>query len=150
MKLLRHKEHRGSRGFIRVLAAMMFCLVLSIATVCYADEVAATVTVASAKIRASADPSSQQLGSAKQGGTIGSVSSDASASASTATTTTTDTQVSSTDKKSGTVQTNNVRIRKGASTTADVVATANRGMVVTVTGEAAGDDGKTWYQISFT
>lgn len=190
MKLLRHKEHRGSRGFIRVLAAMMFCLVLSIGTVCYADEVAATVTVASAKIRASADPGSQQLGSAKQGGTvsiigqttgtdgktwyqvfvdantkgfiradlvnvtgtgtIGSVSSDASASASTATTTTTDTQVSSTDKKSGTVQTNNVRIRKGASTTADVVATANRGMVVTVTGEAAGDDGKTWYQISFT
>ena len=190
MKLLRHKEHRGSRGFIRVLAAMMFCLVLSIATVCYADEVSATVTVASAKIRASADPSSQQLGSAKQGGTvsiigqttgtdgktwyqvfvdantkgfiradlvnvtgtgtIGSVSSDASASASTATTTTTDTQVSSTTKKSGTVQTNNVRIRKGASTTADVVATANRGMVVTVTGEAAGDDGKTWYQISFT
>lgn len=190
MKLLRHKEHRGNRGFIRVLAAMMFCLVLSIGTVCYADEVSATVTVASAKIRASADPSSQQLGSAKQGGTvsiigqttgtdgktwyqvfvdantkgfiradlvnvtgtgtIGSVSSDASASASTATTTTTDTQVSSTDKKSGTVQTNNVRIRKGASTTADVVATANRGMVVTVTGEAAGDDGKTWYQISFT
>lgn len=190
MKLLRHKEHRGSRSFIRVLAAMMFCLVLSIGTVCYADEVSATVTVASAKIRASADPSSQQLGSAKQGGTvsiigqttgtdgktwyqvfvdantkgfiradlvnvtgtgtIGSVSSDASASASTATTTTTDTQVSSTDKKSGTVQTNNVRIRKGASTTADVVATANRGMVVTVTGEAAGDDGKTWYQISFT
>ena len=189
MKLLRHKEHRGSRGFIRVLAAMMFCLVLSIGTVCYADEVSATVTVASAKIRASADPSSQQLGSAKQGGTvsiigqttgtdgktwyqvfvdantkgfiradlvnvtgtgtIGSVSSDASASASTAATTT-DTQVSSTDKKSGTVQTNNVRIRKGASTTADVVATANRGMVVTVTGEAAGDDGKTWYQISFT
>lgn len=190
MKLLRHKEHRGSRGFIRVLAAMMFCLVLSIGTVCYADEVAATVTVASAKIRASADPSSQQLGSAKQGGTvsiigqttgtdgktwyqvfvdantkgfiradlvnvtgtgtISSVSSDASASTSTTTTTTTDTQVSSTDKKSGTVQTNNVRIRKGASTTADVVATANRGMVVTVTGEAAGDDGKTWYQISFT
>ena len=70
MKLLRHKEHRGSRGFIRVLAAMMFCLVLSIGTVCYADEVAATVTVASAKIRASADPSSQQLGSAKQGGTV--------------------------------------------------------------------------------
>lgn len=190
MKLLGHKEHRGSRGFVHVLAAMVFCLVLSIATVCYADEVSATVTVASAKIRASADPSSQQLGSAKQGGTvsiigqttgtdgktwyqvfvdantkgfiradlvnvtgtgtIGSVSSDASASASTATTTTTDTQVSSTDKKSGTVQTNNVRIRKGASTTADVVATANRGMVVTVTGEAAGDDGKTWYQISFT
>lgn len=190
MKLLRHKEHRGSRSFIRVLAAMMFCLVLSIGTVCYADEVSATVTVASAKIRASADPSSQQLGSAKQGGTVSiigqttgtdgktwyqvfvdantkgfiradlvnvtgtgtidSVSSDASASASTATTTTTDTQVSSTDKKSGTVQTNNVRIRKGASTTADVVATANRGMVVTVTGEAAGDDGKTWYQISFT
>lgn len=200
MRLLRHKEHadnRGNmtgvrRGMLRALAAVMFCLVLSIGTVCYADEVSATVTVASAKIRASADPASQQLGSAKQGGTvsivgqttgtdgktwyqvfvdantkgfiradlvnvtgsgtINQVSSDASAAASTTTTTATatDTQVSATDKKSGTVQTNNVRIRKGASTTADVVATANRGMVVTVTGEAAGDDGKTWYQISFT
>ena len=58
------------RGMIRALAAMMFCLILSIGTVCYADEVAATVTVASAKIRASADPNSQQLGSAKQGGTV--------------------------------------------------------------------------------
>lgn len=205
MRLLRHKEHVNSkgnmtgvkRGMIRALAAMMFCLILSIGTVCYADEVAATVTVASAKIRASADPNSQQLGSAKQGGTvsiigqttgtdgktwyqvfvdantkgfiradlvnvtgsgtISTISSDAAASATTTTTTTitttasaTDTQVSAVDKKSGTVQTNNVRIRKGASTTADVVATANRGMVVTVTGEAAGDDGKTWYQISFT
>ena len=182
------------RGMIRALAAMMFCLILSIGTVCYADEVAATVTVASAKIRASADPDSQQLGSAKQGGTvsiigqttgtdgktwyqvfvdantkgfiradlvnvtgsgtISTISSDAAASTTTTTTTTTasatETQVSAVDKKSGTVQTNNVRIRKGASTTADVVATANRGMVVTVTGEAAGDDGKTWYQISFT
>ena len=205
MRLLRHKEHVNSkgnmtgvkRGMIRALAAMMFCLILSIGTVCYADEVAATVTVASAKIRASADPNSQQLGSAKQGGTvsiigqttgtdgktwyqvfvdantkgfiradlvnvtgsgtISTISSDAAASATTSTTTTTtttasatETQVSAVDKKSGTVQTNNVRIRKGASTTADVVATANRGMVVTVTGEAAGDDGKTWYQISFT
>ncbi len=205
MRLLRHKEHVNSkgnmtcvkRGMIRALAAMMFCLILSIGTVCYADEVAATVTVASAKIRASADPNSQQLGSAKQGGTvsiigqttgtdgktwyqvfvdantkgfiradlvnvtgsgtISTISSDAAASATTTTTTTTtttasatDTQVSAVDKKSGTIQTNNVRIRKGASTTADVVATANRGMVVTVTGEAAGDDGKTWYQISFT
>ena len=52
------------------MAAMMFCLVLSIGTVCYADEVAATVTVASAKIRASADPSRPQQGSAKQGGTV--------------------------------------------------------------------------------
>ena len=74
MRLLRHKEHVNSkgnmtgvkRGMIRALAAMMFCLILSIGTVCYADEVAATVTVASAKIRASADPNSQQLGSAKQ------------------------------------------------------------------------------------
>lgn len=201
MRLLRHKEHVNSkgnmtgvkRGMIRALAAMMFCLILSIGTVCYADEVAATVTVASAKIRASADPDSQQLGSAKQGGTvsiigqttgtdgktwyqvfvdantkgfiradlvnvtgsgtISTISSDAASTTTTTTTTTasaTETQVSAVDKKSGTVQTNNVRIRKGASTTADVVATANRGMVVTVTGEAAGDDGKTWYQISFT
>lgn len=62
----------------------------------------------------------------------------------------TTTQVTAVDNRTGTVVTSNVRIRKGASTNADVVATANRGMVVTVTGEAAGTDGKTWYQISFS
>ena len=44
----------------------------------------------------------------------------------------------------------NVRIRQGASTEYGGVATANRGMVVTVNGEATGGDGKNWYQISFT
>lgn len=187
MKLLRHKRH--------ILAAFLFCLILSIGTVCYADEVPATVTVASAKIRAAADPNSQQLGSAKQGGTVSiigqttgadgktwyqvyvdantkgfiradlvkvtgdgtitSLPSDNTTSTNETTTTTapaanTNTQVTAVDAKQGTVKTNNVRIRKGASTNADVVATANRGMVVTVNGEAAGDDGKTWYQVSFS
>lgn len=60
------------------------------------------------------------------------------------------TNVTAVEKKTGTVVTNNVRIRKGASTEYGVVATANKGMVLTVTGEAAGGDGKTWYQVSFT
>lgn len=72
---------------------------------------------------------------------------------STTTTTTTnlpETQVTPVEAKQATVQTNNVRIRKGASTDYGIVATANRGMVVSVTGEAKAADGKTWYQVSFT
>lgn len=61
-----------------------------------------------------------------------------------------ETNVTAVEKKTGTVVTNNVRIRKGASTEYGVVATANKGMVLTVTGEATGGDGKTWYQVSFT
>ncbi|MBQ2117321.1 MAG: SH3 domain-containing protein, partial [Lachnospiraceae bacterium] len=61
-----------------------------------------------------------------------------------------ETTATAVDAKKGTVITSNVRIRKGASTSHDVVATANRGMVVTVTGEADGADGKKWFQISFT
>lgn len=73
----------------------------------------------------------------------------------TATTTTTTTELPATnatavERKNATVSTNNVRIRKGASTQHGVVATANRGMVVTVTGEATGSDNKLWYQIAFT
>ncbi|MBQ7943883.1 MAG: SH3 domain-containing protein, partial [Lachnospiraceae bacterium] len=71
----------------------------------------------------------------------------------TTTTTTTnlpETQVTPVETKQATVETNNVRIRKGASTEYGIVATANRGMIVNVTGEAAGTDGKTWYQVSFT
>ena len=68
----------------------------------------------------------------------------------TATTNLPETQVTPVDTKQATVETNNVRIRKGASTEYGIVATANRGMIVNVTGEAAGTDGKTWYQVSFT
>ena len=49
-----------------ILAMMLFCMVMSIGMVCFADE-QGTVTVKSAKIRASADASSEQVGSAAQG-----------------------------------------------------------------------------------
>lgn len=42
-----------------------------------------------------------------------------------------------------------VRIRSNASTTGQIVTTASNGLVLTVTGTAAGADGKTWYQVSF-
>ena len=42
-----------------------------------------------------------------------------------------------------------VRVRSNASTTSQIVTTAENGMALTVTGQATGTDGKTWYQISF-
>jgi len=53
----------------RGLAALLFCLVLSITMVCLADE-KGTVKVESAKIREKADTSSNQLGSVAKGGTV--------------------------------------------------------------------------------
>ena len=61
-----------------------------------------------------------------------------------------ETVVTPTERRTATVVTNNVRIRKGASTKYEQVATANRGMVLTVTGEATGLDNKKWYQVSFS
>lgn len=52
------------------------------------------------------------------------------------------------DAKKVTVKDNGRRIRSGASTNHDIVATVNKGMVLTVTGEAQGSDGK-WYEVSF-
>jgi hypothetical protein len=40
-------------------------------------------------------------------------------------------------------------VRSNASTTSQIVTTAENGMALTVTGQATGTDGKTWYQISF-
>ena len=174
------KKHRRN-GIKHALAAAAFCMVMSIGILCMADE-KGTVTVASAKIRASADSSSEQLGSVAQGGNVDIISETTGAdgktwyqvyvdantkgyiradlvkkngSSETTSSNTTATDQSATtatpvDAKKGTVVTSNVRIRKGASTNHDVVATANRGMVVTVTGEANGADGKKWYQISFS
>lgn len=52
--------------------------------------------------------------------------------------------------QSGKISTKSGRIRKDASTSADLVASASRGTVVTVTGKTTGDDGKEWYKVSFT
>lgn len=57
------------RNVKHVFAALLFCLVLSMAMVCLADE-KGTVTVESAKIREKADTSSSQLGSVAKGGTV--------------------------------------------------------------------------------
>ncbi len=173
------------RGIRHVLAVVLFCMVMSIGFVCLADE-QGTVSVASAKIRASADASSEALGSVKQGGTVDIIGKttgtdgkewyqvyvDAStkgfirgdlvkvadkskiktiqvSDAPAQNTDTTPTTATSVDARRATVINNNVRIREGASTSHGVVATANKGMVLTVTGETDGSDGNKWYQISF-
>lgn len=180
-----------SGKWIHALAVMLFCMVLSIGTVVFADEVPATVIVAGAKIRATASTSGEALAGVKSGDTLsicgqttgedgniwyqvyvdadtkgfirsdliqkngnGTISSVPNANTNTTSTTTTtntsETPANAVEKKNATVKTNGVRIRKGASTSHDVVATANRGMVLTITGEAAGADGKTWYQVVFS
>lgn len=184
---MKKNEKRGILNGIRhILAAVLFCMIMSVGIVSLADE-QGTVTVASAKIRASADASSEQLGSVEQGKTVDiigkttgtdgkvwyqvyvnantkgyirgdlvrvsdsanirTIQADNTSAQGTDTTPTTATPV---EAKKATVVNSNVRIRKGASTNHDVVATANRGMVVTVTGETNGSDGKKWYQVSFT
>ena len=42
-----------------------------------------------------------------------------------------------------------VRVRQNASTTSRILTTVENGMALTVTGSAAGTDGKTWYQVTF-
>ena len=55
------RRGKVQRTWIHALAVMLFCMVLSIGTVVFADEVPATVIVAGAKIRATADTSSEAL-----------------------------------------------------------------------------------------
>lgn len=195
VKTQKEVKHTVYKSVKHVLAAIMFCMVLCIGTVCMAyPETPGTVVVESAKIRSSADTSGSVLASVKKNQTVsicdevtgsdgnvwyqvfvdantkgyirsdlvqksGSTTTDTSTATTTTTSQTTtttsstelpETQVTATEQRTGTVVTNNVRIRKGASTAYGVVATANKGMVLTVTGEAAGGDGKTWYQVSFT
>jgi hypothetical protein len=172
-----------------ILAAAI-CLVMGMGIVSFADD-KGTVIPASAKIRASADASSTQVGSVAQGGnvdiigkttgsdgntwyqvyvdantkgyiradlvkvagtgTISEITSDTATTTTTASTTDQSvTEATAVDAKTCTVSQNSVRIRKGASTNHDIVATANKGMTLTITGEANGSDGKLWYQVSFT
>ena len=42
-----------------------------------------------------------------------------------------------------------MRVRSNASTTCQIVTTAENGMALTVTGQATGTDGNTWYQVNF-
>ena len=180
-------------ALVLVLGAGLFAGELAI--VSHAES-AAKVTASSAKIRKSADSSSEVIGSATKDKTIsiksqtkgadgytwyevyvdantlgyirsdlvsitdGSTPSSSSGTTTTTTTTTTATpapvvnetpvEVTAVEPLSATVTGGqSVRVRSNASTTSQIVTTAENGMALTVTGQATGTDGKTWYQISF-
>lgn len=83
------------------------------------------------------------------------------------TATTTDTNTSTTDTQTTTTQETpaevtavehmsasvtggqSVRVRSNASTTSQILTTAQNGMALTVTGQATGTDGNVWYQVAF-
>ncbi len=183
-------------ALVFVLGAGLFSENLAI--VSHAES-AAKVTASSAKIRKTADSSSEVIGSAAKdkaisiksqtkgadgytwyevyvdANTLGYIRSDLvsitdgstppSSSGTTTTTPTTTTtttatpapvvnetpvEVTAVEPLSATVTGGqSVRVRSNASTTSQIVTTAENGMALTVTGQATGTDGKTWYQISF-
>ena len=180
----------GMLALVFVLGAGLFSENLAI--VSHAES-AAKVTASSAKIRKTADSSSEVIGSAAKdkaisiksqtkgadgytwyevyvdANTLGYIRSDLvsitdgstppSSSGTTTTTTTatpapvvneTPVEVTAVEPLSATVTGGqSVRVRSNASTTSQIVTTAENGMALTVTGQATGTDGKTWYQISF-
>ena len=182
----------GMLALVFVLGAGLFSENLAI--VSHAES-AAKVTASSAKIRKTADSSSEVIGSAAKdktisiksqtkgadgynwyevyvdANTLGYIRSDlvnitdgstppSSSGTTTTTTTTTATpapvvnetpvEVTAVEPLSATVTGGqSVRVRSNASTTSQIVTTAENGMALTVTGQATGTDGKTWYQISF-
>ena len=187
------KAFWGMLALVLVLGAGLFAGDLAI--VSHAES-AAKVTASSAKIRKSADSSSEVIGSAAKDKTIsiksqtkgadgytwyevyvdantlgyirsdlvsitdGSTPSSSSGTTTTTTTTTTATpapavnetpvEVTAVEPLSATVTGGqSVRVRSNASTTSQIVTTAENGMALTVTGQATGTDGKTWYQITF-
>ena len=191
------KAFWGMLALVLVLGAGLFSENLVI--VSHAES-AAKVTASSAKIRKSADSSSEVIGSAAKdktisiksqtkgsdgytwyevyvdANTLGYIRSDlvsitdgstppssSNTSSSTTTTTTTTTtatpapavnetpvEVTAVEPLSATVTGGqSVRVRSNASTTSQIVTTAENGMALTVTGQATGTDGKTWYQVSF-
>lgn len=170
---------RNIRGIGKhVFAALLFCLVISIAMVCLADE-KGTVTVESAKIRERADTTSNQLGSVAKGGTVDIVGettgtdgklwyqvfvdadtkgyiradliskSGSSSGANTSSSTNAGASLTQTDARAASVVKNGARVRESASTSSREVATVSRGIVMTVTGETTGADGQKWYQVTF-
>ena len=191
------KAFWGMLAVVLVLGAGLFAQDLAI--VSHAES-AAKVTASSAKIRKSADSSSEVIGSAEKdktisiksqtkgadgytwyevyvdANTLGYIRSDLvsitdgstppSSSATTTTTTTatpapaeatpvpavneTPVDVTAVEPLSATVTGGqSVRVRSNASTTSQIVTTAENGMALTVTGQATGTDGKTWYQVNF-
>ena len=188
------KAFWGMLALVLVLGAGLFAE--NLAFVSHAES-AAKVTASSAKIRKSADSSSEVIGSAAKdktisiksqtkgadgytwyevyvdANTLGYIRSDLvsitdgstpSSSSTTTTTTTTTTatatpapavnetpvDVTAVEPVSATVTGGqSVRVRSNASTTSQIVTTAENGMALTVTGQATGTDGNTWYQVNF-
>ena len=185
------KAFWGMLALVLVLGAGLFAE--NLAFVSHAES-AAKVTASSAKIRKSADSSSEVIGSAAKDKTISIKSqtkgadgytwyevyvdantlgyirsdlvsiTDGSTPPSSSTTTTTTTtaatpapavnetpvDVTAVEPVSATVTGGqSVRVRSNASTTSQIVTTAENGMALTVTGQAAGTDGNTWYQVNF-
>lgn len=190
------KAFWGMLALVLVLGAGFFSE--DLAFVSYAES-AAKVTASSAKIRKSADSSSEVIGSAEKdktisiksqtkgadgytwyevyvdANTLGYIRSDLvsitdgstpPSSSNTTTTTTTTTpaatatpapavnetpvDVTAVEPVSATVTGGqSVRVRSNASTTSQIVTTAENGMALTVTGQATGTDGNTWYQVNF-
>ena len=186
------KAFWGMLALVLVLGAGLFAG--DLAFVSHAES-AAKVTASSAKIRKSADSSSEVIGSAEKdktisiksqtkgadgytwyevyvdANTLGYIRSDlvsitdgstppSSSNTTTTTTTTTATpapavnetpvDVTAVEPVSATVTGGqSVRVRSNASTTSQIVTTAENGMALTVTGQAAGTDGNTWYQVNF-
>ena len=181
------KAFWGMFALVLVLGAGLFAE--NLAFVSHAES-AAKVTASSAKIRKSADSSSEVIGSAAKDKTISIKSqtkgadgytwyevyvdantlgyirsdlvsiTDGSTPPSSSTTTTTATpapavnetpvDVTAVEPVSATVTGGqSVRVRSNASTTSQIVTTAENGMALTVTGQATGTDGNTWYQVNF-
>lgn len=175
-----------------MLASLLFCMVMSIGMVCYADD-EGTVIAKSAVIRASADSNSEKLASLpsgkvidivgqttgsdgmtwyqvyvdsntkgfirgdliklKDGVKIPAVQSGAGTSSTLQNSNSDSSQAQGTttpvEARQVTVLSNNTNIRETASTNSKSRAKVNRGMVLTITGETTGTDGKKWYQVSF-
>ncbi len=192
-KTSKFKAFWGMLALVLVLGAGLFSEDLAI--VSHAES-AAKVTASSAKIRKSADSSSEVVGSTTKDKTIsiksqtqgadgytwyevyvdantlgyirsdlvsitdGSTPPSSSNTTSAATTTNTATpapaanetpvEVTAVEPMSATVTGGqSVRVRSNASTTSQIVSTAENGTALTVTGQATGTDGNTWYQVSF-
>ena len=65
------------------------------------------------------------------------------------TTTTTTTDVTPMTEQKGHTSTNNVKVRKQATTNSDEVDRLNQDQIFTISGSAEGTDGKTWYYVSY-
>ena len=79
----------------------------------------------------------------------GSSSSGATATATQSAASLPETQATATEQRNATALADSVNVRKGAGTAYDSVGKVAKGETVTITGEANGTDGKTWYQITF-